>query len=153
MNRGTNRFLYKGKGAKIATVNLKMGTYNSCKFKGAKPYNVNQNEAKVISLLGKVKRTFSRCDPTINKWRVIHLRVQYVDGALFFQMSFIFSNDYEQVRWISHDLGFIWFLNEMIWRFRVRFKWFRVQLNAFKLPRWILKLTRHLLMVESTSGN
>ena len=69
MNRGTNRFLYKGKGAKIATVNLKMGNYNSGKLKGAKlytvnlngvkPYIVNQNEAKVTSLLGRVKQAFS----------------------------------------------------------------------------------------------
>ena len=29
------------KGAKIVTVNLKMGTCNSRKFKGAKPYTVN----------------------------------------------------------------------------------------------------------------
>ena len=51
----------KGKNAKIATVNLKMGTYNSGKLKGAKlytvnqigakPYIVNQNGAKVTSLL------------------------------------------------------------------------------------------------------
>ena len=31
----------KGKGAKIATVNLKMGNYNSGKLKGAKLYTVN----------------------------------------------------------------------------------------------------------------
>ena len=47
-----------------------MGTFNSRKFKGAKPYTVNKNGAKsyivnkngakVISLLGKVKQTFSR---------------------------------------------------------------------------------------------
>ena len=35
-----------GKGAKIATVNLKMGTYNSRKFKGAKLYTINQNGQK-----------------------------------------------------------------------------------------------------------
>ena len=55
----------KGKGAKIETVNLKMGIYNSGKFKGAKSYTVNkngaksyiinQNGAKVTSLLGWVK--------------------------------------------------------------------------------------------------
>ena len=54
-----------GKWAKIATVNLKMGTYSSGKFKAAKPYKVNQNGAKpyivnrngakVTSLLGRVK--------------------------------------------------------------------------------------------------
>ena len=49
-----------GEGAKIATVNLKMSTYNSRKFKGAKLYTVNQNGAKVIFLLGRVKQTFSR---------------------------------------------------------------------------------------------
>ena len=32
---------FKGKGAKIATVNLKMGNYNSGKLKGAKLYTVN----------------------------------------------------------------------------------------------------------------
>ena len=32
-----------GKGAKITTVNLKMGTYNFGKFKETKPYTVNQN--------------------------------------------------------------------------------------------------------------
>ena len=53
--------------AKVATVNLKMGTYNSGKFKGPKPYIVNQNGAKIISLLGRVKQTFSRRDPTISK--------------------------------------------------------------------------------------
>ena len=31
----------QGKVAKIATVNLKMGNYNSGKFKGTKPYTVN----------------------------------------------------------------------------------------------------------------
>ena len=31
---------YKGKGAKIATVNFKMGNYNSGKLKGAKLYTV-----------------------------------------------------------------------------------------------------------------
>ena len=36
-----------GKGAKIATVNLKMSTYDSSKFKGAKPYTVKQNGANV----------------------------------------------------------------------------------------------------------
>ena len=60
-----------GKDANIATVNLKMVTYNSSKFKGAKlytinqngakPYIVNQNWVKVISLLDRVKQTFSRC--------------------------------------------------------------------------------------------
>ena len=30
-----------GKGAKIATVNLKMGNYDSGKFKGTKLYTVN----------------------------------------------------------------------------------------------------------------
>ena len=59
-----------GKSAKIATVNLKMDTYNSSKFKGVKPYTVNQNGtkpyienkngAKVTSLLGQVKQTFPR---------------------------------------------------------------------------------------------
>ena len=33
--------LEKGKGAKIVTVNLKMGNYNSGKLKGAKLYIVN----------------------------------------------------------------------------------------------------------------
>ena len=52
-----------------------MGNYNTGKFKGAKPYTVNQNEAKpyivnkngakVTSLLGRVKQTFSRRGPTI----------------------------------------------------------------------------------------
>ena len=47
-----------------------MGTYNSRKFKGAKPYTVNKNGAnpyivnhnvaKITSLLGRVKQTFSR---------------------------------------------------------------------------------------------
>ena len=37
---------YLGKGAKISTVNLKMGNYNSDKFKGAKSYTVNQNGVK-----------------------------------------------------------------------------------------------------------
>ena len=60
----------KGKGAKIATVNLKLGKYNSGKLKGAKlytvdqkgakPYILNQNWAKVTSLLGRVKKAFSR---------------------------------------------------------------------------------------------
>ena len=59
-----------GEGAKIATVNLKIDTYNSGKFKGAKSYTINQNEpkpfivnqngTKVTSLLGKVKQIFSR---------------------------------------------------------------------------------------------
>ena len=57
----------KGKGAKKATINSKIGNYNSGKFKGAKPYTVNQNEAKVTSLLGRVKRTYSRRGPTISK--------------------------------------------------------------------------------------
>ena len=58
-----------GKGAKVTAVNLKMGTYNYGKFKGAipytvnkngvKPYIVNQNWAKVTSLLGRIKQTFS----------------------------------------------------------------------------------------------
>ena len=34
-------FYYMGKGAKIATINLKMGNYNSGKLKGAKLYTVN----------------------------------------------------------------------------------------------------------------
>ena len=37
----------KGKGAKIATVNLKMCNYNSGKLKGVKLYTVNQNRAKL----------------------------------------------------------------------------------------------------------
>ena len=45
----------RDKCAKIATVNLKMGTYNSGKFKGTKLYNVNQNGAKLTSLLSRVK--------------------------------------------------------------------------------------------------
>ena len=56
-----------GKCAKIAIVNLKMGNYNSGEFKGAKLYTVNQNCAKVTSLLGRVKRTFSGRGPTISK--------------------------------------------------------------------------------------
>ena len=54
----------------------------------------------------KFKRTFSRRGPTINKWCVIHSRVQYVDETLIFWWDFIFSDDYVEVRWISHDLGF-----------------------------------------------
>ena len=68
--------------AKIAIVNVKMGNYNSDKFKGAKLYTVNQNGAKVTSLLGRVKRTFSTRGPTF--------KVQYVDGALFFHMGLYF---------------------------------------------------------------
>ena len=79
-----------GKCATIVTVNLKMDTYNSGKFKGTKSYTVKQNKAKVTYLLDIVKRTFSRHGLTISKWRVIHLRVQYVDGALFFQMGLYF---------------------------------------------------------------
>ena len=37
-----------GKGAKIATVNIKMGKYNSGKFKGAKSYTVNKKWGKII---------------------------------------------------------------------------------------------------------
>ena len=44
-----------------------MDKYNSGKFKGAKLYTINQNGAKLISLLGRVKRTFSRRAPTISK--------------------------------------------------------------------------------------
>ena len=55
----------KGKCAKVVTVNLKMGTYNSDKFKGEKLYTVNQNGAKVTSLLGRVKRTFSDMTPPL----------------------------------------------------------------------------------------
>ena len=54
-----------------------MSNYNTSKFKGAKPYTVNQheakpyivnqNEAKVTSLLGRVKQTFSDVDSTISK--------------------------------------------------------------------------------------
>ena len=36
-----------GKGAKLVTINLKMSTYDSDKFKGAKPYIVKQNGANV----------------------------------------------------------------------------------------------------------
>ena len=53
-----------GKGTKIATVNLNMGTYNSGKFKGVKPYTVNQNVAKVTSLFGRVKQTWA--PPSVN---------------------------------------------------------------------------------------
>ena len=56
-----------GKCAKIVIVNLKIGNYNSGKFKGAKQYIVNQNGAKVTSLLGRVKRTFFRRGLTISK--------------------------------------------------------------------------------------
>ena len=54
--------------------------------------------------------------------------------------------------WISYDLGKVWVLVEIIWGFRLRFRWYRAQLDAFRLPRWILELTRHLLMVGPTSG-
>ena len=35
-----------GKGAKIVTVNLKMGNYNSSKFKGVKSFTVNKKGEK-----------------------------------------------------------------------------------------------------------
>ena len=57
-------------GAKIATVNLKMSKYNSGKFKGVKPYTVNQNGAKpyIVNQNGakgnlsvsRVKQAFSK---------------------------------------------------------------------------------------------
>ena len=91
-----------------------MCTYNSGIFKGAKPYTINQNGAKVTSLLGRVKQTFSKRDSTISKWRVIHLMMHYVDGVLFFQMGFIFLDDYESkvdFTWSGVLFGFLskWF--------------------------------------------
>ena len=59
--------LRKDKCAKIVTVNLKMDTYKSGKFKGAKLYTVNQNGAKVTSMFGRVKQTFFRPVLTISK--------------------------------------------------------------------------------------
>ena len=57
-----------------------MANYNSGKFKGAKPYTVNQNGAKlyivnqngekVTSLLGQVKQTFTVNDVSIPKFTV-----------------------------------------------------------------------------------
>ena len=90
-----------------------MGTYDSGKFKGAKLYTVNQNGAKVTSLLGKV--TIFRRGSTISKWRVIHLRVQYVDGALFFQMGLYFfrwlRRSKVDITWFGVLFGFLskWF--------------------------------------------
>ena len=93
---------YWCKGVKIVIVNLKMCNYNSSKLKGAKLYTVNQNGAKLGKCAKnshrKFKRTFSRRGPTISKWCVIHLRVQYVDETLIFLWDFIFSDDYVEVR-------------------------------------------------------
>ena len=51
----------------------------------------------------KFKRTFSRRGPTISKWCVIHLRVQYVDETLIFWWDFIF-------RWLRRSkVNFTWF--------------------------------------------
>ena len=69
----------------------------------------------------KFKRTISRHGPTISKWCVIHLRVQYVDETLIFLWDFIFSDDYVEVRWISHDLWFYLGFNCMHFNFHVRF--------------------------------
>ena len=48
-----------GKDAKIATVNLKMGTYNSGKFKGAKPYTINKNGGKIVHCKQKWEKVTS----------------------------------------------------------------------------------------------
>ena len=58
--------IFKGKCAKIATVNLKMNNYNSGKLKGAKLYTVNQNGAK----LGKCA-----------KIAIVNLNVRFPDVA------------------------------------------------------------------------
>ena len=57
-----------GKGAKIAIVNLKRSTWDSGKFKGAKPYTANYNEANVTSWLSIVKRNFFQMwvPPSVN---------------------------------------------------------------------------------------
>ena len=49
----------KGEGAKLATVNFQMDNSGTPKLDGAKSYIVNQNGAKVTSLLGRVKQAFS----------------------------------------------------------------------------------------------
>ena len=149
-------FFIKVKCAKIVTVNLKMGTYNSGKFKGAKSYTINQNGAKVTSQLDRVRQTFSRCDPTISKWRVIHLRVQYVDGALYFQMRlyffrwlrrskvdftwfgalFDFLSKWLGLGFVSSDLGFNWMhfsFHSRFWKWHIIYWWWSPRLENFCL--------------------
>ena len=48
-------YLWKGEGAKIATVIFKMDNFGTRNFEGAKPYTINQNGANLVILKIGVK--------------------------------------------------------------------------------------------------
>ena len=106
----------------------------------------------------KFKRTFSRRGPTISKWCVIHLRVQFIDEVLIFWWDYFFrwlrrskvnftwfgvlfdfsSKWFGGLKFIFSDLGFNWMhfsFHVRFWNWHVIYRWLSPRLENACLIR------------------